>query len=111
MIEYAVIRLSDDLSKAVREERAAQGLSQAELAARSGCSQRFVSEFERGKQTAEVGKVLLLLQALGLGIRVTSARTAEESRELVESGIERIHDEMVSAPRTPRRLGDYLEEA
>ena len=111
MIEYAVIQLTDDLSEAVRSERRAQGLSQTELAERSGCSQRFVSEFERGKQTAEVGKVLQLLAALGLGISITRARTAEQSRALVDAGIGRIQDELNATPRPRRRLADYLREA
>lgn len=111
-IDYYIINLSDDLSSLVRSARKEQGLSQTELAQRSQTSQRFVSEFERGKESAEVGKVLQLLQALGLRIAVTSSHTVEESRKIVEDGIARITREVSenARPRPRKRLVDYLAE-
>jgi HTH-type transcriptional regulator / antitoxin HipB len=52
----------------VRRRRKYLDLTQAELAGLSGLGERFVSEVERGKETAELGKVLRLLDRLGLGV-------------------------------------------
>lgn len=51
---------------AVRAARKAHGLAQAELAGLAGTGPRFVSELERGKPSAEMGKVLDVLAVLGL---------------------------------------------
>lgn len=112
MYEYAFMTLSSvsDLSRAVHDSRIGQGISQAELAERSGTSQRFVSEFERGKQSAEVGKVLALLSALGLKFCITASRTPEESRALVQEGIESIRAELEAKPKPTKKLVDYLAE-
>ena len=77
MPEYTYIESAQDLSNIVRSQRTSLGWSQAELAQRSGCSQRFVSEFERGKPGAEVGKVLALLHAMGLRSAVTALHSPE----------------------------------
>ena len=51
---------------AVRAARKAHGLTQAELAGLAATGPRFVSELERGKPSAEMGKVLDVLAVLGL---------------------------------------------
>ena len=55
-----------DLVAAARGRRQSLGLSQADLAVRARVSRQWVSEFEAGKPTAELGLVLRLLDALGL---------------------------------------------
>jgi HTH-type transcriptional regulator/antitoxin HipB len=42
------------------------GLSQAATAARAGVSRKWLSDFESGKETVELGKLLALLEALGV---------------------------------------------
>lgn len=66
------VRVADvaDLGAAIRSRRRELGLTQSELAAVARTSLRFVSEVERGKETARVGGVLRLLSALGLELRV-----------------------------------------
>lgn len=64
------ITTPDDLGALIRAERKAQGLRQPDLAAAAGTSVRLVVEVERGKPTAQVGKVLELMRQLGLRIRV-----------------------------------------
>ena len=54
------------LGMAVRAARKAHGLTQAELAGLAATGPRFVSELERGKPSAEMGKVLDVLAVLGL---------------------------------------------
>lgn len=61
------------LALTARRRRTALGLSQAQLAARAHVSRQWVSEFEAGKATAELGLALRLLDALDLRLQVTSA--------------------------------------
>ena len=53
---------------AVRGRRLDRGLSQSELAKRSGISRKWISEFEAGKTTAEFALVIRVLEALGLSL-------------------------------------------
>ena len=69
------IALSDAaaLGVAVRQARKAHGLTQAELAGLAGTGPRFISELERGKERAELGKVLDVLAVLGLRLLMAGA--------------------------------------
>ena len=49
----------------IRHTRKAQGLRQPELAAAAGVGLRFLVELEAGKKTAQLGKTLDVLAALG----------------------------------------------
>ena len=49
---------TDELGRIIRAERRAQGLRQDQLAGAAGVGVRFLSELERGKATARVGKAL-----------------------------------------------------
>lgn len=62
------------LGRTVRANRRTQGLRQDELAALAGVGNRFVSDFENGKDTLEIGRALRVLDALGLELQV-AART------------------------------------
>lgn len=62
------INTTNDLAIIVRHARKKQGLSQTELAGMSGVGRRLISEIERGKPTAQVSKVLLVLNVLGIGL-------------------------------------------
>lgn len=54
------------------------------VSAQVGVGKRFLSEFERGKPTAEVGKVLEVLHGLGLGLAVypTMAKSSVPSADI-----------------------------
>lgn len=54
------------LGAALRAQRKAQGLTLEQLAGLSGLGMRFLSELERGKATAELGKTLEVARLLGL---------------------------------------------
>ena len=58
------------IGKLIRETRKAQGLRQDELAAASGVGLRFLVELEGGKETAQLGKSLAVLAALGCSITI-----------------------------------------
>lgn len=64
----AVIRSSDDFGQQIRKARKAQGLTQAELASIAGVGTRFVSELERGKETARLGLALDLARLVGVDL-------------------------------------------
>lgn len=63
-----------DLVGAVRGRRRDLGLSQAELAARARVSRQWVSAFESGKPTAELGLVMRVLDALDLALALDERR-------------------------------------
>lgn len=64
------IRSLDQLGEFVMTRRKAKKLTQQEFADLAGVGRRFVSELESGKPTAEIGKVLKVLNALGIDLIV-----------------------------------------
>lgn len=58
-----------ELGAALRASRRSQGLTQDALAQRAQVSRAFVVDIEKGKRPrAELGRVLAVIQALGLGV-------------------------------------------
>lgn len=47
------------------------GLTQPDLAMTAGVGLRFIVEVEKGKPTAQVGKVLRVLRTLGIAVTLT----------------------------------------
>ena len=62
------IQTTAEIGQLVRRARKAQKLRQPDLAGACGTSIRFIVELERGKPTAQVGKVLKVLRMLGIRI-------------------------------------------
>jgi HTH-type transcriptional regulator/antitoxin HipB len=60
-----------DIGKLVHETRKGLGVTQKELALTSGTGLRFIVELEKGKETAEIGKALTVLQTLGIQLTLT----------------------------------------
>lgn len=75
-ITYALVNLSgaSQFGEAVRRFRKMRGLNQRQLADLAGCSIMYVSQLERGKETAELGKALKILDALEVDISFTDRR-------------------------------------
>jgi transcriptional regulator with XRE-family HTH domain len=69
------IRTMHDLASVARGRRIELGLTQGELASRSGVSRDWVNSFERGKRTVEISLVFRLFEALGIGVEATDAST------------------------------------
>ncbi len=63
-----MIKTSKELGELIRQKRKSQELTQAQVAEHCGLSPRFISEVERGKSSAEIGKVLHLLEAIGIDL-------------------------------------------
>ena len=59
-----------EFGSVIRDERRRQNLTQTDLAEYCGVGINFVSEVERGKPTAEMGKALRLAEMLGLDIHI-----------------------------------------
>jgi len=59
-----------DIGTTVRTVRKAQNLRQDELAGAAGVGMRFVVDLEAGKPTAQIGKTLQVLQALGCSLEI-----------------------------------------
>jgi HTH-type transcriptional regulator / antitoxin HipB len=63
-----VVHSAADIGTAARTRRRALGYTQAEVASLCATGVRFISDFENGKATIELGKALVVLTALGLDI-------------------------------------------
>lgn len=64
------VRSPSDIGALVRSTRKDQNLRQDELAGVSGVGLRFIVDLEAGKPTAQIGKVLQVLQTLGCSIDI-----------------------------------------
>lgn len=57
-----------EIGALIRQRRRDMKLTQAGLAGISGVSHKFVNEVEQGKATAEIGKIMTVLQMLGVDL-------------------------------------------
>jgi len=74
---YGRVRTPAELGHVTRAHRQSAGLTLAEVSAGAQLGLRFLSEFERGKENASLGRVLKALQALGLEMLVVPREDAE----------------------------------
>jgi HTH-type transcriptional regulator/antitoxin HipB len=73
------VRSIGEAAAQVRGRRLELHLSQDELAQRAGVSRKWVYEFEAGKQHAELGHLLRVLDALDLQLEVSPRNTSAPS--------------------------------
>ena len=66
------IRTCESMGKTIRDLRRSQGLTQAQLAGLSNTGIRFISDLENGKETCHLGKILHVLDTLGVEIIIQS---------------------------------------
>ena len=59
------------IGQIIRENRKRLGVTQKDLALTSGTGLRFVIDLEKGKETCQIGKVLTVLQTMGIQIALT----------------------------------------
>ncbi len=83
-IPYGTIQNAKELGRLTRAHRKNRQLTLNTVSGLGNLSTRFLSEFERGKETAEIGKVLKALRTLGLEViiqpRGRSAPSARPSK-------------------------------
>ena len=60
-----------DIGTVIKSKRKKDGLTQADAAALCGVGTRFLGELERGKETAQIGKMFRILRGLGLELNIT----------------------------------------
>ncbi len=73
-VQYGRIETAEELGCLTRAHRKSKRLTLETVSGLGNLSPRFLSEFERGKETAEIGKVLKALRTLGLEITVQPRR-------------------------------------
>jgi len=59
---------SEKLGQIIKHKRKSLKLTQSEVAMSCGVGLRFLSDLENGKPTCQMGKVLLVIETLGLMI-------------------------------------------
>jgi len=62
----------EQLGASVRARRKQLKVTQKDLAMTCGTGLRFIIDLEKGKPTCQIGKILQVLQALGLKLRISS---------------------------------------
>ena len=67
---WAAPRTVADVGAFVADVRRATGLTQAELAQRSGVARRFVNELETGHSTLFAERLVAVLRGLGIAVRL-----------------------------------------
>lgn len=67
-INYGTVQTAEELGRLARAHRKHRHLTLETVSGLGKLSTRFLSEFERGKETAEIGKALKALRILGLEI-------------------------------------------
>ena len=85
-ISYGRVQTPEELGRLARAHRKHRHLTLETISGLGNLSTRFLSEFERGKETAEIGKVLKALRTLGLEV-IIQPRGRSVSR--VRSGMPR----------------------
>ena len=63
-----------EIGEFVASTRKKQGATQLDLAQMAGVGRRFVVELEAGKESLHVGKVLRVLETLGVDLRLEEPR-------------------------------------
>ena len=61
-----MIQSTEDIGQIIRQIRKQLGITQSDLALTAGTGLRFIIELEKGKATCQIGKVLQVLQVLGI---------------------------------------------
>ena len=76
-LPYGRVRSPQAMGQLVRLERKRQDLTLDKVYSASGLTTRFLSEFERGKPNASLGRVMDALQVLGLELLILPRGEAE----------------------------------
>ncbi len=75
-----LIRDAKQLGNFIRTTRKQMNVRQSDLALTSGTGLRFIIDLERGKETCQIGKVLMALNTLGVKITLTPPPTLHEDK-------------------------------
>ncbi|MFZ5593181.1 MAG: helix-turn-helix domain-containing protein [Pseudomonadota bacterium] len=78
-IPYGTIQTTEELGRLARAHRKQRCLTLETVSGLGNLSMRFLSEFERGKETAEIGKFLKALRTLDLEVIIRPRGRAAQS--------------------------------
>jgi len=67
-----VVRSGADFGRTIADLRAARGLTQADLARKSGVSRQYVADLERGVTVLVLERMLRMFRRLGAEVTVTA---------------------------------------
>jgi transcriptional regulator with XRE-family HTH domain len=79
--KFGRVNSVDELGEIIRRFRKSRHLTLEKVSGLSNLSIRFISELERGKETAELGKALKMLNKLGLEV-IIQPRGYQQKSEL-----------------------------
>ena len=86
--DIIITRTPEELGEAARASRQKSGVSLRKSSKENSYGTRFLSEFERGKSTAELGKVMQALHAAGLDLAVVPRQVPRVNVERLSKQIE-----------------------
>ena len=89
---YGVVRRPEELGAIMRAHRKRRHLTLEETASVGGTGIRFLSELERGKATAQLGKTLETLRLLGLEVVVVPRGMADGVQRFIDQTAASEHD-------------------
>jgi len=69
-LSYGKVITAADIGRVIRHKRREVGAQQETAAGLAGVGTKCLSQLENGKETAELGKVLQVLKAMGLEIYI-----------------------------------------
>jgi len=75
------------IGELVKSARKQMGATQKDLAMTSGTGLRFIIELEQGKPTCQIGKVLTVLNTLGVTMNFTPSATKKAATPEPRKGI------------------------
>lgn len=67
-IKYGIVRSAAELGEIARAHRKGNRITLERVSGLGNISTKFLSEFERGKETAEIGKIIQALRTIGLDL-------------------------------------------
>jgi len=73
-----LVRSVLDIGAAIRKKRKEDGLTLVDAAGLCNVNYRFLSDLENGKSTAQLGKVLQVLHAIGIEIELKDRTWSHE---------------------------------
>lgn len=65
-----MIHSTENIGNIIYKVRKKLGVTQSDLALSAGTGLRFIIELEQGKPTCQIGKVLQILQVLGIQVQL-----------------------------------------
>lgn len=109
-LKYGRICSVEELGRIARAHRKSSGQTLERIADLSNVSLRFLSEFERGKETAEIGKVLQALRILGLEVVIQRRAEWNIAQKAAFISARKINPEVSRVEQPPPKFRTSAED-